>query len=136
MEAFAFWFYCLVVFPLALEALAGPIVLGRYGLRMMVPALLVLWLAPVVILYYVFAAPEILIWMLPIGGRQLTPPMQALICYTLPVWLALFAIWLAARYKQSLLVQSVLSAVVSTAMLLLVSPQLQTWVLQNILHAG
>jgi hypothetical protein len=136
MEHFAFWFYCLVMFPLALESLAGPIALGRYGWRVVLPVAAVLWVAPAVVLYFVFAAPEILIWMFPLGDGHITPPLEALICYTLPVWLALLAIWVAARLKQSLIVQSFASAAVSAAMLMLVSPPLQTWVLQNIRHGG
>ena len=50
METFAFWFYCLIVFPLALEALAGPIALGKYGFRYVVPGLFVLWLMPIVVM--------------------------------------------------------------------------------------
>jgi hypothetical protein len=126
METFAFWFYCLIVFPLALEALAGPIALGKYGFRVVVPALVVLWLLPIGVMYYVLSAPEILVWLFPIEGMHITPPVEALICYTLPVWLPLLAIWLAAHFKRSLTVQSVISASVSAAMLLLVSPALQT----------
>jgi hypothetical protein len=136
MESFAFWYYCLVVFPLGLEALAGPIVLKQFGLRIMVPAVVALWLAPVLLMHYVLSVPEILIWILPISGHELSPAMEALICYTLPIWLSFAAIWGAARLKQSLLVQSIVGAVISAAMLTLVSPPLQTWALQNLLHQG
>jgi hypothetical protein len=134
MESFAFWYYCLVVFPLALEALAGPIVMKRYGMRVMLPALVALWLAPVLVIYYVLAVPEILIWILPISNKELNPALEALICYTLPIWLSFAAMWGAARLKQSLLVQSIVGAVSSAAMLALVSPPFQTWALQNLLN--
>jgi hypothetical protein len=136
MGTYAFWLYCLVILPLAFEALAGPIVLRQFGLRVAVPVLAMLWLAPMAIMYCVSAAPEILVWLVPLGNLQVTPPLAALICQTLAVWLALLAIWLAARSRHSLLAQSVISAVVSTAVLQLVSPSMQTWALQNLLNAG
>ena len=135
MGSFAFWYYILVVFPLGLVALAGPLVLKQYGVRGILPFLVVLWLAPVLLVHYVLGVPEILIWILPIGGDQMPPALEALICYTLPVWLGFVAIWIAARLKQSLLVQSVAAAVVSAVLLTLVSPPLQTWVLQNLLQS-
>ena len=131
MEKFAFWFYCLVVFPLALQALAGPIVLKKYGFRALLPAVIVIWLTPFAGNYFLPAAPEILVWILPVNGGPLSPPLEALVCYTLPVWLSLFAIWLGAHEKRSLMLQSVLSAGVSAALLIMVSPPLQTWVVQN-----
>ena len=136
MGSFAFWYYCLVVFPLGLEALAGPLVLKQYGMRAVLPFLLVLWLLPVAILHYAIEVPEVLIWILPINGKQMPPAVEALICYTLPIWLSFGAIWLAARLKRSVLVQSVIAAVVSAGTLALVSPPLQTWVLQNLLKQG
>ena len=136
MGTYAFWLYCLVVFPLAFEALAGPIVLRQFGLRVAVPVLAVLWLTPMVVLYCVSSAPEILVWLLPIGHSPVSPPIAALICQALAVWLALFAIWVAARRNTSLLAQSFISAAVSTAVLQLISPSMQTWVLQNLAVAG
>ena len=41
MESFAVWYYLLVVLPLALEALAGPVLLKQQGLKIVVPALAV-----------------------------------------------------------------------------------------------
>ncbi len=136
MDSFVFWYYCLVVFPLGLEALAGPLLLKQYGARVMLPFLLALWLLPVGIMNYALAAPEILIWILPINGKQMPPALEALICYTLPIWLSFGAIWLAARLKRSLVVQSVIAAIVSAATLVLVSPPLQTWVLLNLVKSG
>ena len=46
MEIYAFWLCSLVVIPLTLQALAGPIVLKQYGLRGAVPVAALLWLAP------------------------------------------------------------------------------------------
>jgi hypothetical protein len=126
IKSFAFWYYFLVVVPLGLEALAGPQVLKKYGMGVAVPALIVLWVAPVLLMQYVFAVPEILVWILPISGKDMNPALEALICYTLPIWLSFAGIWLAARLRQGLLAQSVVSAVVSAVMLVVVSPPLQT----------
>lgn len=136
MGSFAFWYYCLVVFPLGLEALAGPVVMKQYGVKAMVPMLIVLWVVPVLVMQYVVAVPEILIWILPLTDKPLNPAIEALICYTLPIWLALAGIVIAAKLKQNLLVQSVVSAVISAGMLALVSPPLQTWVVQNLFKHG
>ena len=130
--AFAVWYYFLVVVPLGLVALGGPVLLKQYGLRAVVPALFVLWVAPVVIMHYVVAVPEIFVLILPISEKTINPSVEALICYMLPVWLPLPAMMLAARLKQGLMVQSIVSAIVSAALLLLVSPQLRTLIVQSL----
>lgn len=134
MEMYAFWLCSLVVMPLTLQALAGPIVLKQYGLRAAVPVAALLWLAPIAVLMNVSSVPEILVWVFPFDGNPVAPPIEALLCLALAVWLALGGIWLAARYKTSLIAQSVISAAVSTVVLHLLSPTPQTWVLQNIFH--
>ncbi len=130
MESFAVWYYLLVIFPLALEALAGPIVLKQLGMRVLLPALVVLWVAPVAFMHYVVGLPEIFHWLLPISDKSWSPSAEALICYALPVWLCFLAIWIAARLKQDLTVQSIAGAVVSAASFLFVSPQLSSGILR------
>ena len=114
MEIYAFWLGSLVVIPLTLQALAGPIVLKQYGLRAAVPVAALLWLAPIAVLMNVSSVPEILVWVFPFDGNPVAPPIEALLCLALAVWLALGGIWLAARYKTSLIAQSVISAAVSS----------------------
>jgi hypothetical protein len=130
MESFVVWYYLLVIFPLALEALAAPIVLKQNGLRVLLPALVVLWVAPVAFMHYVLVAPEIFHWLLPISDKSWSPSAEALVCYALPVWLSFLAIWIAARLRQSAVVQSIVGAVVSAALLLMVSPQLLAGILR------
>ena len=73
MESFAVWYYLLVVLPLALEALAGPVLLKQQGLKAVVPALAVLWVAPVALMHYVVGVPEIS----PVEELRERPPGRA-----------------------------------------------------------
>lgn len=130
MESLAVWYYLLVVFPLALEALAGPLVLKQHGPGVSVAALLVLWLAPVAFMHYVVGLPEIFHWLLPISDKSVSPSAEALICYALPVWLGFLGIVIAARFKQGTTMQSMVSAIVSASSFLLVSPQLLSGILR------
>ncbi len=123
-KAFAVWYYFLVVLPLAFEALAGPILLKQRGWRVFAPVLLVLWLAPVLIMHYVVAVPEIFIWVLPINEQTLNPALEALLCYALPIWGGAASIAVAASLKRGVLVQSVICVVVSAVLMQIVSPQI------------
>ena len=131
MESFAFWFFCVVMLPFALLALGGPLVLRSLGMRALLACAVVIWLTPAALYYALPAVPEILIWILPFGGQPLSPPLEALVCAALPVWLSLAAIRLGARARRSLALQSVASAGVSAALLMLMSAPLQIWVVQH-----
>ncbi len=124
MEGFVVWYYLLVVFPLALEALAGPVLLKQRGIAVLMLSLTVLWVAPVAFMHSVVGVPEIFHWILPIDDKSLSPSAEALVCYALPVWLGFLAMLVAARLKQGTTVQSLACAIVSAACFLLVSPQL------------
>jgi len=130
MESFAVWYYLLVVFPLALEALAGPVLLKQQGLKILVPALAVLWVAPVALMHYVVGVPEIFHWLLPINEKTWSPSVEALICYALPVWISFVAFWITARMGKTIVVQNIVSAVVSAGLLFVVSPKLTAAILQ------
>jgi hypothetical protein len=126
MEAFAVWYYLLVVFPLALEALAGPLLLKQRGVAVLLMSLTVLWVAPVAFMHFVVGVPEIFHWLLPIDEKSLSPSAEALVCYALPVWLGFLTIVIAARLQLATTVQSLACAIVSAASFLLVTPQLLT----------
>jgi hypothetical protein len=130
MESFAVWYYLLVVLPLALEALAGPVLLKQQGLKIVVPALAVLWFAPVALMHYVVGVPEIFHWLLPISEKTWSPSVEALICYALPVWISFLAFLIVARMGKSILVQNIVSAVVSAILLFVVSPNLTAAILR------
>jgi hypothetical protein len=130
MESFAVWYYLLVVFPLALEALAGPVLLKQKGLKVVVPALAVLWIAPVALMHYAVGVPEIFHWLLPISQKTWSPSVEALICYALPVWISFAAFCIAARFGASIVVQNVVSAIVSAVLLFVVSPALTAAILR------
>ena len=132
MESFAVWYYLLVVLPLALEALAGPVLLKQQGLKAVVPALAVLWVAPVALMHYVVGVPEIFHWLLPISEKTWSPSVEALICYALPVWISFLAFWIVARMGKGVIAQNVVSAVVSAVLLFVVSPNLTAAILRTL----
>ena len=95
-----------------------------------VPALAVLWVAPVALMHYVVGVPEIFHWLLPISEKTWSPSVEALICYALPVWISFLAFLIVARMGKSILVQNIVSAVVSAILLFVVSPNLTAAILR------
>ena len=62
--------------------------------------------------------------------RSWSPSVEALICYALPVWISFLAFLIVARMGKSILVQNIVSAVVSAILLFVVSPNLTASILR------
>jgi len=126
------WVYWIVVFPLALEALAAPIILKQLGARVFFPTVVLLWLAPVAVTHFYGGAPKPFEFYSSIAGITAAPWMAHTICYGVPIWGSAASIWIARKIGWALVPQIFSAAVVGGALLFLVANNLVMLLLRQL----